>query len=84
VVQLRTNGMTERAIGEQLGTYEFTVRCHASSISNKLCVTKRTEAVASAMRHGLLLAKATQVGCIAQIEPHCTVQTYEVSDIAAA
>jgi DNA-binding CsgD family transcriptional regulator len=60
VMPLLAQGMTNRAIGERLGISEFTVRYHVSSIFDKLGATKRSEAVATAMRHGLLPTEAPQ------------------------
>ncbi|MBA3823604.1 MAG: response regulator transcription factor [Ktedonobacterales bacterium] len=47
-------GQTSRAIGDQLGLAERTVKFHLSIIYQKLGVTNRTEAVAQALRSHLI------------------------------
>lgn len=54
VMQMLVEGMTNRAIGDALGISAFTVRYHVSSIFNKLGATKRSEAVARALRDGIV------------------------------
>jgi DNA-binding CsgD family transcriptional regulator len=47
------NGKTNWEIAKILGVTERTVRFHVESIFNKLDVTSRSQAVATAMEHGL-------------------------------
>jgi DNA-binding CsgD family transcriptional regulator len=47
------NGKTNWEVGQILGVTERTVRFHLASIFSKLDVTSRSQAVATAMEHGL-------------------------------
>lgn len=54
VLNEMANGDTNRQIGHRLGISPGTVRVHVSSILAKLGAANRTEAVAVALRHGLI------------------------------
>ena len=54
VLQLLTNGLTNRQIGRSLFISEKTASVHVSNILGKLGATTRTEAAALARRQGLL------------------------------
>jgi NarL family two-component system response regulator LiaR len=54
VLTLMVEGMTNLQIGQQLGITESTTKSHVSTIIAKLGVASRTEAVAVALRHGLV------------------------------
>lgn len=54
VLQLLAQGLSNRAIGEQLVVTERTVKFHVSSILGKLGAGNRTEAVAIANQRGLI------------------------------
>jgi DNA-binding CsgD family transcriptional regulator len=54
VLALVADGLTSRAIGEQLFIAEGTANFHVRSILNKLGVSTRAQAVAEAARRGLL------------------------------
>ena len=54
VLRILAAGATNRSIGEQLAISERTVDRHVSNIFDKLGVTSRTEAAASAVRKGLV------------------------------
>jgi DNA-binding NarL/FixJ family response regulator len=51
VLELLSQGMTNREIGERLHLAEKTIKHHMSSILNKLQVRTRTEAAVVALRH---------------------------------
>jgi DNA-binding NarL/FixJ family response regulator len=55
VLQLLADGLTNKAIAQQLGISEHTVKFHVNAILGKLGVQSRTEAVVRATRLGLLL-----------------------------
>ena len=48
-------GLTNRAIAQELGISEHTVKFHVNAILGKLGAQSRTEAVVQALRDGLLL-----------------------------
>jgi DNA-binding NarL/FixJ family response regulator len=52
VLRLTAQGLTNRAIGHELGISERTVHSHLVNIFGKLAVNNRTEAVLKAMRLG--------------------------------
>jgi DNA-binding NarL/FixJ family response regulator len=54
VMQRLARGLSNRAIGEDLGISTFTARYHVSSIFDKLGVTTRGEAVTRALGAGLI------------------------------
>ena len=54
VLRLVADGLTNKAIGLQLGISEHTVKFHLGSAMNKLSAASRAEAVAVAMRRGLI------------------------------
>jgi DNA-binding NarL/FixJ family response regulator len=54
VLRLMASGLSNREIGELLGTSEGTVKTHASTILGKLGVRDRTRAVLKALDLGLL------------------------------
>ena len=54
VLALMVDGCTNLQIGQQLGITESTTKSHVSTIIAKLGVASRTEAVAVALRHGLV------------------------------
>ncbi len=55
VLCLVAEGYSNAAVGEKLFISEGTVKCHMKSVLKKLDATSRTEAVALALRRGLLL-----------------------------
>jgi DNA-binding NarL/FixJ family response regulator len=55
VLQLLADGMTNRAIAQELGISEHTVKFHVNAILGKLAAQSRTEAVVRASRLGLIL-----------------------------
>lgn len=55
VLQLLATGLTNRAIAQDLGISEHTVKFHVNAILGKLGAQSRTEAVVQALRDGLLL-----------------------------
>ncbi len=55
VLQLLAEGLTNRAIAQELGVSEHTVKFHVNAIMSKLSAQSRTEAVVRATRLGLLL-----------------------------
>jgi DNA-binding NarL/FixJ family response regulator len=54
VLQLIAEGLTNRAIGQSLSIKESTVKFHVNKILDKLGVQSRTEAIAVALRYGLI------------------------------
>jgi len=54
VLALMVEGLTNLQIGQRLGITESTTKSHVSTIIAKLGVASRTEAVAVALRHGLV------------------------------
>jgi DNA-binding CsgD family transcriptional regulator len=60
VLGLLAGGLTNRAIGRQLGIGPKTVSNYVSQIFDKLGVTNRTQAAIIAMRDGLLPASTGQ------------------------
>jgi NarL family two-component system response regulator LiaR len=54
VLALMVEGLTNLQIGHQLGITESTTKSHVSTIIAKLGVASRTEAVAMALRHGMV------------------------------
>lgn len=57
VLALLQRGLPNKAIARQLGCSEGTVKLHVSGILRALRARNRTEAVAAALRHGLLDAR---------------------------
>ena len=55
VLQLLADGLTNKAIAQQLGISGHTVKFHVNAILGKLGVQSRTEAVVQATRLGLLV-----------------------------
>jgi DNA-binding NarL/FixJ family response regulator len=58
VLQRLARGLSNRAIGEELGISTFTARYHVSSIFDKLGVVTRGEAVTRALGDGLITLNA--------------------------
>jgi two-component system nitrate/nitrite response regulator NarL len=54
VLELVAEGLSNKAIGARLGISDQTVKFHVASISGKLGVANRTEAVRRALRRGLI------------------------------
>lgn len=54
VLQLAARGLTNRAIGLELGISDRTVQGHLANIYDKLHVSSRTEAVTKALQWGLI------------------------------
>ncbi|KAA3664040.1 MAG: DNA-binding response regulator, partial [Chloroflexi bacterium] len=54
VIQLVAEGMTNKAIAQQLNISSHTVKFHVNAIMNKLAAQSRTEAVVRATRIGLI------------------------------
>ncbi|MFQ5436457.1 MAG: response regulator transcription factor, partial [Anaerolineae bacterium] len=54
VIQLIAEGMTNKAIAQQLAISTHTVKFHVNAIMNKLAAQSRTEAVVRATRMGLI------------------------------
>ena len=54
ILEFIVTGCSKREIAEKLTITVGTVTTHVSSILNKLCVCSRTEAVAKALREGLI------------------------------
>ena len=54
VLELVAEGLSNKAIGGRLGISDQTVKFHVASISGKLGVANRTEAVRRALRKGLI------------------------------
>lgn len=55
VLHLLAEGLSNRAIGQELGISEHTVKFHVNAIMTKLDAQSRTEAVVRATRLGLIL-----------------------------
>jgi DNA-binding NarL/FixJ family response regulator len=55
VLRLAAQGMTNRAIGHELGISHRTVQGHLQSVYGKLGVSSRTEAVTEALRRGWIV-----------------------------
>jgi DNA-binding CsgD family transcriptional regulator len=55
VLQLVTEGLTSRGIGQRLGISEHTAKFHVNAILGKLGAQNRSEAVALAARLGILV-----------------------------
>ena len=55
VLRLAARGLTNRAIGHELGISHRTVQGHLASIYGKLAVNSRTEAVTEALRRGWIV-----------------------------
>lgn len=55
VLDMLGSGLGNKAIAKHLNISEHTVKFHVSSIFQKLSVSKRTEAVAVAVRLGLIM-----------------------------
>jgi DNA-binding NarL/FixJ family response regulator len=55
VLRLAAQGMTNRAIGNELGISHRTVQGHLASVYGKLGVNSRTEAVTEALRRGWIV-----------------------------
>ncbi|HIC89548.1 MAG TPA: response regulator transcription factor [Anaerolineae bacterium] len=55
VLQLAARGLTNRAIGRELGISDRTVQGHLANIYGKLGVSSRTEAVTHALRQGWIV-----------------------------
>jgi DNA-binding NarL/FixJ family response regulator len=55
VLRLAAQGLTNRAIGHQLGISHRTVQGHLASMYGKLGVSSRTEAVTEALRRGWIV-----------------------------
>lgn len=53
-LQLAARGLTSRDIGERLGLVERTINFHFSNIMSKLAVANRPEAIAVAIRRGII------------------------------
>ncbi len=54
VLEQLASGLSNKAIGARLGISDQTVKFHVASITGKLSVTNRTEAVRRALRLGLI------------------------------
>jgi DNA-binding NarL/FixJ family response regulator len=54
VLEQLAAGLSNKAIGARLGISDQTVKFHVASITGKLGVTNRTEAVRRALRLGLI------------------------------
>ena len=55
VLALVAEGLSNKAIADELGISDQTVKFHVSSIAGKLGATSRTDAVRRAVRRGLLI-----------------------------
>ena len=55
VLQLLVRGLTNRAIAQELGITQHTVKFHVNAIMSKLGAQSRTEAVVRATQLGLIL-----------------------------
>ncbi len=49
-----SKGLTNKEIAGALNLSRHTVRCHVANITDKLSVSDRTEAVAVALKHGII------------------------------
>ena len=54
VLELLAEGLPNKAIAQQLGISDQTVKFHVSSIAGKLGAVNRTDAVRRAVRRGLI------------------------------
>ena len=54
VLEVMAKGLTNKEIAGALGISSHTVRCHVASVTAKLDVSDRTEAVTVAIRHGII------------------------------
>lgn len=54
ILELVSQGLSNRDMAESLSISRLTVECHTKNIYRKLAVSSRTEAVFEARRHGLL------------------------------
>lgn len=54
ILELVSQGLSNRDMAESLSISKLTVECHTKNIYRKLAVSSRTEAVFEARRHGLL------------------------------
>ncbi|NVM88863.1 DNA-binding NarL/FixJ family response regulator [Variovorax sp. SG517] len=54
ILELVSQGLSNREMAESLSISRLTVECHTKNIYRKLAVSSRTEAVFEARRHGLL------------------------------
>jgi DNA-binding NarL/FixJ family response regulator len=54
VLELLADGLPNKAIADRLGISDQTVKFHVASITGKLGVANRTEAVRTALRQGLI------------------------------
>jgi DNA-binding NarL/FixJ family response regulator len=54
ILELVSQGLSNRDMAESLSISRLTVECHTKNIYRKLAVTSRTEAVFQGRRHGLL------------------------------
>ena len=55
MLALVAEGLSNKAIADQLGISDQTVKFHVASISGKLGAANRTEAVRRAVRRGLIV-----------------------------
>ncbi len=54
VLEMLSKGLTNKEIAGALNLSRHTVRCHVANITDKLSVSDRTEAVAVALKHGII------------------------------
>ena len=54
VLEMMAKGLTNKQIANAFGISSHTVRCHVANITLKLEVSDRTEAVATAMKQGVI------------------------------
>jgi DNA-binding NarL/FixJ family response regulator len=54
VLELMSQGLSNKSIGRRLGIGEGTVKSHVKALFEKLCVDSRTAAIAEAQRRGVL------------------------------
>jgi len=57
VLHLAAQGLTNKAIGQEVGISDRTVQGHLASIYGKLAVASRTEAVTEALKRGWIVLK---------------------------